>query len=597
MQDKQIRIGVDDSQLKSIGRTSQSIVDNLIRSSRQYSTSSKEVLRDIEEQIKAIEKKNKIELEGRKQVIDAEKRRITMLRDEMMYEAKAIGDPKKRASAIREVSAEYSASKSNISAQESVLRASQAESVKQTQVLREVIDEIKTASRNEIRENREGVEKTIRKDKSLDKFGVTGDAKEALKRTIQRGELGDVKEQEARERSNFLRKTGGFLNNTVGVASSKNDLYALAAVAGFTPVIGQAVSAAMQRLLSSGETAEKSMTSYGRSSFGSYSTADREWQRSKSLGLTSLGYDPSEILERRSGLLRTTSRSISDLRFKQLMGAEQYVGAGTIDQMAGINRYGGGDMAQVLQVLEGNQRNITRLTENVSAYVQASNTTLQIGSRINEGQMAKTIMSISAATGQTGIGLNQTTSAIQGLGQSGNPIVRSLMMRAYRQSNPNANLFDIQSMMEDPLSSFKQGGRKFFSNIKEMSGGGEMYKQVLYSIFGGQMSRTRINEIIKGGGDFTEIQSEIDKKSKGNIDWLAESSKSTGISTRLTAETDTAFQDWGKEMIKVSNDSVETLKKLFDEVGKERSTSETIMAAVIPIPMLIRDLIKSVKDQ
>ena len=603
MSEKNIRVGVDDSQLKNVGKTAQSLVDNMIRSSTQYSTSSKEVLRDIEDQIRAIEKRNKLDLEGKKAVIDAERRRISLLRDEMMYEARAISDPKKRASAIREVSASYSESKQSLLSQEGVFKEERQERIKQTQALRDIIDEIKVSSREEIKANRDGVEKTIRKDKTLDKRGVADlDAQEALKRTLQRDELGRLGKEESEESFNFKKYGRGgasAFNTAAGLATSKNDLYVAAGLVSLIPLVGQGLSSIVQRTLSAGETAEKSMTTYARTKFGDYSKSSAEWERSKSLGLTSLGLDPSEVLERRSSLMRSTGRNMSDSRFKQLMGAEQFVGGGNIDQLASINRYGGGNMTQVLQVLEGNQRNVTRLTENISAYVQASNNAIQIGSSMKESQMASTVMAVSRATGQQGVDLNQTMGAIQGLGNSGNPIVRSLMMRAYRQSNPNASLFDIQAMMEDPISSMKNGGGQFLSNIKEMTGGGEMYKQVLYSMFGGQLSRTRINKILKEG-DFDKIASELSKGSGGNIDWLGEAEKTTGISTKLSAETDTAFQDWGKEMIKVGGETVDTLKALYKKLAenetvatmKPKSMAELLSAVVNPVDFTVKKLLQ-----
>lgn len=576
MQGKQARLSADDSQLKRVGQTAQSIVDNMIRSSRQYTTSSKEALRDIEEQIRSIEKRNKIDLDGKKAIIDAEKRSLAEFRNRQMYEARAISDPKQRSSAIREVSASYSAQKDTFSQREGVFRAEAEERKKQTQALREIVDEIKNTSKNEIKSNREFVEKTIKRDKSLDKLGVSGDSELSLKRSIQRDMLGELGREEFDERSNFrkyARRGSSAFNTGAGVMTSKNDLYALAAVVGLSPWVGQGASDLAQRTLSAGETAENSIVGYSRATFGNYQKSSANWELAKEEGLSSIGLDPSEVLNRRTTLKRIgTSAGAST--FRQLMGAEQFVGADSINQIASVNRYGGGDMSQVLQALEGGQRNITRLTENVSAYVMASNNTLQMSSNINESQMAKTIMGISAATGQQGTGLNQTVSAIQGMGQTSNPVVKSLMMRAFRKANPNASLFQLQAMMEDPLKNFSQGGSQFLGNIKKMSGGGDMYKQVLYAVFGGKLSKSRIEEIVQGG-NLSKIQSEINNAG-GEIDFLKEAEGGAGIATRLTAETDAAFQEWGKNLIKVGGETVETLKTLLGGLidGEEKKSKK-----------------------
>jgi len=60
-QDKKINVSVDDSGVSKLRQSANELARDMIRSSRAYSTSSKEVLKDLEDQIKAIEKRNKLE--------------------------------------------------------------------------------------------------------------------------------------------------------------------------------------------------------------------------------------------------------------------------------------------------------------------------------------------------------------------------------------------------------------------------------------------------------------------------------------------------------------------------------------------------------
>lgn len=546
MQDKKIRISVEDQKLNDLGRSAKTLANDMIRQSRQYTTSSKEVLKDLEEQIRLIEKRNKLDADQQKTGLQTK------------FGAGQI-------------------SKSGLQTGLSSVRVEAQQDRLQIQLLREVIETVKATSKNEIREDRIGVEKQIRGDKTINRLGVTGDPQQALKRTIQQALLGDIGEEETDQRSKFKtfgkfgKGAGRAFNTAAGLGTSKNELYALAGVVGLTPVIGQGLSALANRFLSAGESAEGSMSGWAGANMGmGYGKSARDWRGVKNTGLgISLGMDPSSLLSRRADLMRTMGKGMGTGDFMQTMGAESYIGSGNINQLAGVSRYGQGNMAGVIRVLEAGQRSTTTLTENVAAYVQASNTSLNISSNVNEAGMAKNIVGISRATNQSGRGLNQVTGAIQGLGKTSNPIVKSLMMRAFRQSNPNASLFDVQSMMEDPLANLQKGGGQFFENLRGMTGGGQMYKQVLHSVFGGQLSRTRIGEILDGGGDFTQIAKEAQTAKEGGADMLRMAEGKTGIGARYSAKADATFQELGLATLEKSAEVVEKIKELFDRVMEE----------------------------
>jgi hypothetical protein len=574
-EDKKVRISVEDSKLKDLKRTATELANDMIRSSRQYTTSSKEVLRDLEDQIKLIEKRNRLDKETQ----------ISGVRTKFAAGEINKGALQKGVTDIR--------------------TASQQDNL-QVSLLREVIDTIKQTSKNEIREDRIGVEKRIRSDKTVNQLGVTGDPQLALQRTIQQGLLGDLGEEESGQRGRFKafgrfgRGTGRAFNTGAQLGTSRNEMYALAGLVGLTPIIGQGMSALANRFLSAGETAETSMTSYATANMGmGYGGARKAWSDIKGGSWAyGLGMNPSEALSRRADIRRSIGFNVGGDDFQQLMGAEKFVGAGSVGQLAGVSRYGQGDIVKVIRVLEGNQRNVTRLTENIGAYVQASNAALNISSSVDEKMMAKTIMGVSRATGQSGIGLNQVTGAIQGLGGTGNPIVKSLMMRSFRQANPNASLFDIQAMMEDPLTNIGRGGGQFFENIKSMTGGGQMYKQVLHSVFGGKLSRTRIGEILQGGGDFTQIAKEAQSAQESGINLKSLAATTTGIGATATARADATFQELGLKTLEATKDVIDTVKSLYErlltesESEKERNTilRDSLEAQTKQTEMAVEDL-------
>src|SRR6056297_1767197 len=155
--DKKVGIGVDTSQLgdgfSRIKQSAESLSRDIIRSSRAYSTSSKEVTRDIEEQIRSIEKRNKLEAEFRQ-------------------------------SKLREQKETGQISQQDFKSQMGAAKVESQQDRLQTQLLREVIDAIKSTSKEEIREDRLGVEKKVEASKTVGRLSPEGDEKKLLKETV-----------------------------------------------------------------------------------------------------------------------------------------------------------------------------------------------------------------------------------------------------------------------------------------------------------------------------------------------------------------------------------------------------------------------------
>jgi hypothetical protein len=144
----------------------------MIRSSRQYSTSAKEVLRDIEDQIKAIERRNKLDQEFRKSRLESLRERGALTEQEYSTQRARIG----------------------VESRQDML---------QTRLLRELIETVKTTSKEEIREGRREVERTIQESRTVGRLGVRGDEFSALKETVQQDLLSGINQQEIAQRGGF----------------------------------------------------------------------------------------------------------------------------------------------------------------------------------------------------------------------------------------------------------------------------------------------------------------------------------------------------------------------------------------------------------
>src|SRR6056297_1668888 len=143
-EDKKFRISVDDAKIRDLRSTANELARDMIMSSRKYSTSSKQVVQDIEEQIRLIEKRNKLDQE------------IERSKVESKFVA---GDISKQERKQQLGQADISGKTDEI----------------QVKLLREVIDTIKSTAREEIREDRSNVERQIQKSKTVDVLGPKGD--------------------------------------------------------------------------------------------------------------------------------------------------------------------------------------------------------------------------------------------------------------------------------------------------------------------------------------------------------------------------------------------------------------------------------------
>ncbi len=157
--DKTLRFLVDDQKIKDLSKTANELAREMVVSGRQYSTSSKQVVQDIEEQIRLIEKRNKTDKE------------IEQTKIQSRFAAGQI-TPEQRREEIGRLS-----------------MSSKTDDI-QIRLLRDIIDTLKNTAKEELRENKINVEKRIRDSKTVDVLSPKGDPMEIFKETIQRGEIG-----------------------------------------------------------------------------------------------------------------------------------------------------------------------------------------------------------------------------------------------------------------------------------------------------------------------------------------------------------------------------------------------------------------------
>jgi len=596
MQDKSFRLSVDDSKLKDIRRTATEMAQDMIMASRRYSTSSKEVLRDIEEQIRAIEKRNRLEQQEQKQTL--ERARLSGNMSTENYRSKL-----------------------------SQVKVMASEDKTQLQVLRDILDSIRATSKDEIRENRREVEQRISRSRTVNVLAPSGNPTELLRETIQRGMLGDASDNERQESASFHgRRFGGAFNRTAGLmAGSPNEYAMAAAVLALTPVIGQGLSMVGNRLIGGAARYEKGLGSMAISLGGTQEGAQGYVE---SLGGASrfnkFGGTYASVAEGIAAFRGASANQVGGATAIQMMAAERALGIdrGTMTSLASIMRYSEQEklyrykvkkespeavedsplrwtvsatkkapeaeyetrtgrtrtgIMEAISILDrSSNRNNTILRENLQNMTGISQQMLNVSNTVNMSGVAAGIAGVSSATGATGGQLNRVTGGIMSMGRTQNPVIRSMMLRAMREQSPDASFFDIQAMMEKPFENMGAVS-SVFDRLKGMTGGGELYKQALYSTFERQLGRSDINEILSGGGDFAKIAEQAklaeSKQAKaGTKGYEGRASEVVGDIESSTAKIDSYTQTLGKDVVEFLDKSFENISSTLESVFGEGGT-------------------------
>lgn len=559
--DTRVRFSVDSSELATafqrIKFDAEEMGRLMIQDARRYSTSSKEVLSSIEDQIKALERRNKVGFEESKSRI------------ETRFQSGAID--KKRYS--EEISA---------------LRRGSDEEKLQTKLLREMIETIRYTSKEEIREDRKGVEERIRRSRTVDQLAPEGRPEDILRETIQRGVLGEIGKSEEDERMGFrhaVSKGGRGFNTLAQLGTSRNEMYALAALVGLTPIIGQGLSAAAGKLLGSAEKFETSRGTYVQS-FGdrpsdirlsqykqmerygfTYSDMmEREAKLNRSnTGISGIGgggvFDAA-LLERGYGLdlgeLAETSRgSYLDLRrtFKEFTGGLMGQGVSKLDATAYLPEY-----FQILIDINRKQLDATHEVDNsLNAKVVASIMTLD-----------KTLTNPEL--------LARTQGALyQGLSTASSPQIEAMQYHVLSRMAPGKSLWELEKMRDNPWGN-PDYLPAMIEQIVGISGGDEeMASRNFYSWIkgsGGNISRQGAENIIKGRKGFKSVDEIM---SAGGLDVEGAADSATGILAAATAATDNFFQKNGENLVKYVKSSTDLLQKFIKSEEESRKEQKEMV--------------------
>ena len=441
MSDKTVRIGVDGQEAinfqNKMRQGAEQMARDMIRSSRSYSTSAKEVLRDIEEQIKAIEKRNKLNKEFEYSRLESTRGSIS--------------------------EKQYSREKERIDRQLSG-------DTLEVKLLREVIDAIKHTSKEEIREDRKNVESTLLRSKQINQLGGGTDEFTTLKQTLQQDEIGKLKRQEGVQRNGFrfgsvvplaqqavMGDTGGALvgggMRMLGAAATNPYVLAAGAVlalVGGTLITNKKLGENLRDYGVSHQMGLTDMVEYRKSISGS--------------GYTKFGMTGNQLLKESLGYNRAMGGR--DFSGQELTGLtaitkSRDVSSELLSQTIGYGRYSNsGNLTTVITNLEDSikrmyggeefKRKLIQLPEMMQVYNSLAAQMIATTGRVDQAKLSSFIGGVGSTFGVEGQNLQRYSSGIKSMmGNTGNRVIGSIQAELIRKKFPHLSGADLyQKMLE-----------------------------------------------------------------------------------------------------------------------------------------------------
>lgn len=164
--------------------------------------------------------------------------------------------------------------------------------------------------------------------------------------------------------------------------------------------------------------------------------------------------------------------------------------------------------ANVVQAFDTNLQGLGKSDQYIAStlgeYLQSFNrmaeNVLNRTGGINTAGIVRSMTSIQNATGMEGRQLERVQNSLMGNNISQDDFSQALLLRTAREiAGPDAQLSDLQAMIEQ-MPEKPELQQKFFERIQKMTGGGEMGRQVMKSIFP-NLTMTDIIDLEKATGN------------------------------------------------------------------------------------------------
>lgn len=239
--------------------------------------------------------------------------------------------------------------------------------------------------------------------------------------------------------------------------------------------------------------------------------SDKEYHTwaSETLGLNITDYIEKVANLQRAGVYEKNT-SIHDMN--QLLMAGRIRGLSEEDaaSVLATTRFdrSGRTGANVVQAFDTNLQGLGKSDQYIAStlgeYLQSFNrmaeNVLNRTGGINTAGIVRSMTSIQNATGMEGRQLERVQNSLMGNNISQDDVSQALLLRTAREvAGPDAQLSDLQAMIEQ-MPEKPELQQQFFERIQKMTGGGEMGRQVMKSIFP-NLSMTDIIDLEKATGN------------------------------------------------------------------------------------------------
>lgn len=567
--------GVDngvESMMQRLRASAEQTTRQLIRDARQYSSSGTEVIRYIEDEIRAIEKRNQV-------YASAQRLELEQRRNAALGQATTPEQQQNIQQQFRE-----KASQLTLELKEDKL---------QLDLMRELIDTVRNSAREEISEDRRNVEEQIDRNEGLAQRGIADDADELneLRQTIQRQEIGTEAEASAAENAAYKRskvadRTERAISKGAQVASMDNEIYMAAGLAAMIPIVGQGISMLMQKYMQKGEELDvatgrayaltgKQVGATFNASTGDMVTQGWGYGTSSQYGATQAEFLQSYVvpMARAMGGNRITEReAMFALEAEKGLGID----VGAQASIAKVGRYDtrfGSNEARIQSLISafaasgvvssGDTSLIPDLLEMQVSLAREQVARLgKVDMGINQGiagslaAMSDTFRSpesLSAALGALDTGLRSPA----------NSYAQAAQFAVLRQQNPGASRWELLKMQEQ---GFQDKGQLtgIISRLAQASGSNDQLFFEQIKAFFPQLSYKQAEELgqgyrAKGESFLSQVQA-----GGGGIGAAGRAATATGVMQRQTAKLDDDFATMGLKMNMYIENKIEDFGAVMD---------------------------------
>jgi hypothetical protein len=230
---------------------------------------------------------------------------------------------------------------------------------------------------------------------------------------------------------------------------------------------------------------------------------------SRTLGLNMTDYLPQVTTLQKAGVYERNT-SLHDVNQLLMAGKIRGLSEDDAASVLATTRFdrSGRTGANVVQAFDTNLQGLGKSDQYIAStlgeYLQSFNrmaeNVLNRTGGINTAGIVRSMTSIQNATGMEGRQLERVQNSLMGNNISQDDVSQALLLRTAREvAGPNAQLSDLQAMIEQ-MPEKPELQQKFFERIQKMTGGGEMGRQVMKSIFP-NLSMTDIIDLEKATGN------------------------------------------------------------------------------------------------